>query len=157
MPASPLTQPCFSLAQATRSLVLVEPITREIVESYDALMRLQDEVEVLEREVASTDTERGTVITATLEDLSARLRLLVDRCAYLLHELQNIGCVLKDMKIGIVDFPAMHEERVICFCWQLGETTLSHWHEAREDFEGRHKISSSFSEDSRMMSGHGHV
>ena len=154
MSVSTLIRQYFSLEQATRSMVLVEPITREIVDAYAALMNLQQEVEVLEQAMES-DPDQAPAIESAIEELSSRLRLLTDRCAYLLHELQSIGCVLKDMKIGIVDFPAMREGRIICFCWQLGETSLSHWHEANEDFEGRHKISSSFLEDSRIMSGNG--
>lgn len=57
------------------------------------------------------------------------------------RELLEIGCVLKDWRTGLVDFPALRDGQRIWLCWRLGEQTISHWHGLHEGFAGRRPIS----------------
>lgn len=52
-------------------------------------------------------------------------------------EINDMGCQLKHIELGLVDFPARIGDRTVLLCWRLGEPTVSHYHGRREGFAGR--------------------
>jgi hypothetical protein len=49
--------------------------------------------------------------------------------------------VIKDLEIGLVDWPAWHENRQIWLCWRYGETEVGYWHDMNTGFSGRRPVS----------------
>src|SRR5438270_5801553 len=37
------------------------------------------------------------------------------------EQIQSIGCQLKDVETGLVDFPTLYRDREVYLCWKLGE------------------------------------
>ena len=58
----------------------------------------------------------------------------------LLGELGEMGVVLRDIDRGLIDFPALVDEREIYLCWQLGEDRVSFWHDLEAGFQGRQPL-----------------
>ena len=54
-----------------------------------------------------------------------------------LTEIQNLGCIIKDMEMGLVDFYGIIDDTEILFCWQLGEPCIGYWHKTSEGFQNR--------------------
>jgi len=52
-------------------------------------------------------------------------------------EIDSIGVQVKDLDIGLLDFPAVYEDQVILLCWKMGETSIGHWHDTQAGFAGR--------------------
>ena len=57
-----------------------------------------------------------------------------------LAEIDAIGVQVKDLDIGLLDFPCRVGEQIILLCWKLGETHIAHWHGTEEGFAGRKPI-----------------
>ena len=57
-----------------------------------------------------------------------------------LAEIDSIGVQVKDLSIGLLDFPCMVEGQVILLCWKFGEKSITHWHGVNEGFAGRKPI-----------------
>ena len=57
-----------------------------------------------------------------------------------LAEIDSIGVQVKDLDIGLLDFPCEVDGRVILLCWKLGEKSITHWHGTDEGFAGRKPI-----------------
>jgi len=57
-----------------------------------------------------------------------------------LAEIDSIGVQVKDLNIGLLDFPCEVEGQVILLCWKLGEKAITHWHGMQEGFAGRKPI-----------------
>jgi hypothetical protein len=64
----------------------------------------------------------------------------VQRVKDALAEIDSTGVQVKDIDIGLLDFPCVVEDRVILLCWKLGEKSISHWHSTEEGFSGRKPI-----------------
>ena len=60
-----------------------------------------------------------------------------------LAEIDATGVQVKDLDMGLLDFPCVVEDRVILLCWKMGEKTISHWHGTEEGFAGRKPIDTS--------------
>ena len=57
-----------------------------------------------------------------------------------LAEIDSIGVQVKDLDIGLLDFPCEVEGQTILLCWRLGEKSITHWHGTEEGFAGRKPI-----------------
>jgi hypothetical protein len=57
-----------------------------------------------------------------------------------LAEIDSIGVQVKDLDIGLLDFPCEVEGQTILLCWKLGEKAITHWHGVQEGFAGRKPI-----------------
>jgi hypothetical protein len=56
------------------------------------------------------------------------------------HEIDAIGVQIKDLDLGLLDFPCLVDGETILLCWKLGEKKITHWHGADEGFAGRKLI-----------------
>ena len=118
--------------------------------------RLLDEVIEVRRRHTDADNElsrftnriqmMGGSIVHPADILQLRTRR--DTAARELNErvdaLQAYGCTLKDMDLGLVDFPTLYHGEEVCLCWRKGETAIEFWHGPREGYRGRKPIDEEF-------------
>ncbi len=57
-----------------------------------------------------------------------------------LQELQGLGCELKGLEQGLVDFPSLRDGRTVYLCWQYNEPEIAFWHEIDAGFAGRQPL-----------------
>lgn len=57
-----------------------------------------------------------------------------------LAEIDSIGVQVKDLDIGLLDFPCEVEGQIILLCWKSGEKSITHWHGVQEGFAGRKPV-----------------
>jgi hypothetical protein len=55
----------------------------------------------------------------------------------IINRIQETGVVVKDLDVGLVDFPSLLEGEEIYLCWKLGEDHIAFWHGIDEGFAGR--------------------
>jgi len=65
-------------------------------------------------------------------------------------EIDSIGVQVKDLSIGLLDFPCEVEGQTILLCWKLGEKTITHWHGVQEGFAGRKPIDERIARSKRV-------
>ncbi len=58
----------------------------------------------------------------------------------ILGALEEAGIVIKDIDRGLIDFPAIIEDREVFLCWELGEDGVTHWHELEAGYGGRQPL-----------------
>jgi hypothetical protein len=59
-----------------------------------------------------------------------------------LAEITALGVQVKDLDIGLLDFPCIVDGKMVLLCWKLGEESIGHWHGVDEGFAGRKRIDS---------------
>ncbi len=126
-PVVPSKKRRFSLAEANRSLPLVQRVVTDIVRSHEQAVALQAKLE---------DGAKGDERSATQE----KLEKLMDKLQGFVDELAEIGVELKDYSIGLVDFIGRHEGRDVYLCWKLGEDKIGYWHDLHTGFAGRKPV-----------------
>lgn len=60
-----------------------------------------------------------------------------------LREIERIGAQIKDVRSGLVDFPARLDGREVLLCWRVGESRVGHWHDLESGFSGRQPLPAS--------------
>jgi hypothetical protein len=58
----------------------------------------------------------------------------------LLETIEQSGIVLRDIDRGLVDFPAIFEDREVYLCWELGEDDVAFWHDLDGGYGGREPL-----------------
>jgi hypothetical protein len=69
-----------------------------------------------------------------------RLRLLAAELTGAIERVNALGCLVKDVEQGLVDFYSMLDGEAVFLCWQFGEPGVTHWHPVDEGFAGRQPI-----------------
>ena len=67
-------------------------------------------------------------------------RGLVETLREQVDGIQGTGCLIKDIEVGLVDWPAMHAGREVLLCWRYGEPEVGFWHELHAGFRGRRPV-----------------
>jgi hypothetical protein len=57
-----------------------------------------------------------------------------------LNRILETGCVIKDLDVGLLDFPAVIDNQDVYLCWKLGEDRIRYYHRQDEGFAGRKPI-----------------
>jgi len=62
-------------------------------------------------------------------------------------EIQQNGCLVKDLDTGLVDFPSLRGGEKVYLCWKLGEERIGYWHGIEEGFAGRKPLDDAHPEE----------
>ena len=65
------------------------------------------------------------------------------------EKIEQMGVLIKDLDIGLIDFLTRYQGREVCLCWKLGEERIGFWHGMDEGFAGRKPIDDEFLENHR--------
>jgi hypothetical protein len=86
---------------------------------------------------------RGNGRDLPSDELESKQREADDLEAGLRREVQTIldqGVEVKDLEMGLLDFPSLLEGRVVYLCWKLGEAGIGYWHELDDGYPGRQPL-----------------
>jgi hypothetical protein len=100
-------------------------------------LRLHEEMRELARQMG---IELGALSPEELLRRRPAARLLVEELDAIVHEIEESGAHLKDIQLGLVDFPAERDGELIYLCWQFGEPEVAFWHGVEDGFAGRQPL-----------------
>jgi len=120
----------FTLTEANCLIPQLQEHLIAVKQAKAVLLRTKDEVK---RASAKAQLGGGSFagphyITA-LEQVSENLQAI-----------QELGVLVKDLDIGLCDFPHMLNGRVVYLCWKLGETEVQWWHEINSGYTDRQPL-----------------
>jgi hypothetical protein len=132
----------FTLAEAQR---LIPELDRLLRQALDAKSEYQDAEQVIhefsERVMmmggVMVDRDRALTARARRDDAASRLREGIEAVL-------GTGCLVKDLDIGLVDFPTLFRGTEVYLCWRLGESGITFWHGVDEGYRGRKPIDQDF-------------
>ncbi len=61
-----------------------------------------------------------------------------------LGRIEDLGVVVKDLDVGLLDFPTLYRGQEVYLCWRMDEDDIDFWHGTQEGFAGRKLIDSEF-------------
>ena len=120
----------FTLAEAQGLIPRLRSLIEEISEAWNRIRELNPEIQKA-RDAAAFDgfSKFG------VEYVEAVSHLML-----LIHQVKDMGVILKDADKGLCDFPYMRQGRVVYLCWQLGEERIEYWHDIEAGFAGREPL-----------------
>lgn len=128
----------FSLTEAERLRVQLEPVLIEAMETNRKLSGYDEQLGLLAERI-----QRSGGLQVPYERI-AKQRIernrLHEAVEAALERIQSTGCVVKDLDVGLLDFPARIDNQDVYLCWKLGEDRIRFYHRQDEGFAGRKPI-----------------
>jgi hypothetical protein len=125
----PLIEHC--LRQARDSKQQVEGLDRKLSQASARIMVLGGSLPAYGK-LAATREQRTKLVSQLQEAI---------------NQIQETGCLVKDLDEGLVDFPALREGEEVYLCWKLGEERIAYWHGVEEGFAGRKPLEGETSDE----------
>lgn len=128
----------FTLDEAQMLLPVLESLLRTAIDAKKLIDDADAEQQALQHRIFLNG---GTFLDiVSLAQRKAERAKAEQRAKDALAEIDSIGVQVKDLDIGLLDFPCEVEGQVILLCWKLGEKSITHWHGTSEGFAGRKPI-----------------
>lgn len=121
----------FTIGEATALIPKLENVLSKAKDSRATLIHTKDEIK---KACSKAEYGGGSIMgpryVTALEDMHESL-----------GSIQEMGVIVKDLELGLCDFPHMLEGRIVYLCWKQGEEKIEWWHEITTGFSGRQAIS----------------
>jgi hypothetical protein len=128
----------FTLDEAQSLLPVLESLLRTAIGAKKIVEEAEHEQQALQQRVFLTGGMFLDVVP--LAQKKAERAKAEQRAKDAVAEIDSIGVQVKDLDIGLLDFPCEVEGQTILLCWKLGEKSITHWHGTQEGFAGRKPI-----------------
>jgi hypothetical protein len=119
----------FTVEEANAELARIEPM---LVKLRDAKSELLDD-EAREALTEAAPTNGGGEPGKQVGEAFLQVRRI-------LGEMTEAGIVVRDVDRGLIDFPAVIDDREVYLCWELGEDEIAYWHDLESGFGGRRPL-----------------
>ncbi|HET7209151.1 MAG TPA: DUF2203 domain-containing protein [Terriglobales bacterium] len=128
----------FTLDQAQSLLPVLESLLRSAING----KKLIEEVDAEMQDTAHKVFLKGGVLLniVHLARRKAEREKAIQGVKDAVAEIDATGVQVKDIDIGLLDFPCRVEGEIVLLCWKLGEKAITHWHSTDEGFAGRKPI-----------------
>ncbi|MBI3894800.1 MAG: DUF2203 domain-containing protein [Acidobacteria bacterium] len=128
----------FNLEEAEKLLPHLERWLRKAIESKQKVCEIEGQYTDLVRSIflmggRLVDVAHFSLRRREKEEEEARLKEAI-------RAIEDCGCLVKDLDLGLIDFPCRLGDREVYMCWKLGEPCIQFWHDIDEGFAGRKPI-----------------
>jgi hypothetical protein len=128
----------FTLDEAQMLLPILESLLRHAIVGKKLIEEVDTELQEMAHRVFLNG---GTLLNVVhLARRKAEREKAIRRIKDALAEIDATGVQVKDLDIGLLDFPCKVEGEILLLCWKLGESTITHWHGTNEGFASRKPI-----------------
>jgi hypothetical protein len=137
----------FTLDEAQDLLPVLESLLRNAIDAKRLIESVESELQALAHKIfINGGMSLNTVYFAGRK---AQREKAVQRLKDALAEIDAMGVQVKDLDIGLLDFPCEVEGNIVLLCWKLGEKAITHWHGVSEGFAGRKPVDDRISKAKR--------
>jgi hypothetical protein len=128
-------QRLFTLTEAERARQELEPFLVEAMDCRKKLSGLENDLSA----VAARIMMMGGVIVPYEKLAAVRMQhtQLAESMKSALDRILETGCLIKDLDVGLLDFPAVIDNQDVYLCWKLGEDRIRFYHRQDEGFASR--------------------
>ena len=133
-----MSERTFTLDEAQSLLPVLESLLRTAISGKKLMEDVEGEMQSLSHRIfLNGGTHVDVVAIARRKAERAKAE---QRAKDALAEIDSIGVQVKDLDIGLLDFPCEVDGRIVLLCWKTGEPAITHWHGTEEGFAGRKVI-----------------
>jgi hypothetical protein len=128
-------QRLFTLTEAERARRELEPFLVEAMDCRKKLAGLDTDLSAVSARIMMM----GGVIVPyeKLATLRVEHQNLAEALKAALNRILETGCLIKDLEVGLLDFPSLIDNEQVYLCWRLGEDRIRFYHGPNEGFAGR--------------------
>ena len=120
----------FMLEEANALVAQLDELLGEMTGLRDKIVAMSDSLQpVLQRAGGNGGSKTSGEYLVLLQRFNAGLGFI-----------QELGCELKDLDQGLIDFPSYRDGKLVYLCWKRGEPKITFWHDIEAGFAGRQPL-----------------
>src|SRR5437764_115078 len=117
----------FTLDEAEELLPVLESLLRQAIHSKKLIEEVDAEIQ---QTVHRVFMNGGMLVNVVLlAQRKAAREKAIQRIKDAVAEIDATGVQVKDLDIGLLDFPCNVEGNIVLLCWKLGESKIAFWHD----------------------------
>lgn len=125
----------FTITEAERTRRELEPWLVEAMDCRKKLAGLDNDLTAVSARIMMMG---GMLVPyEKLSALRAQHQQLAETFKSALDRILETGCLIKDLEIGLLDFPSLINNEEVFLCWKLGEDRIRFYHRQDEGFASR--------------------
>ena len=128
----------FTLEEAQTLLPILESLLHTAIDGKKLIEAVDTELQELAHRVFLSGGMLVNVVQMARR--KAEREKTIQKVKDALGEIDASGVQVKDLNMGLLDFPCQVEGHTVLLCWKLGEKGITHWHGTSEGFAGRKPI-----------------
>jgi len=133
-----MSERTFTLDEAQMLLPILESLLKQAIHGKKLIEDVDAELQETAHRVFLNG---GTLLNVVyLARRKAEREKAIRRIKDALAEIDATGVQVKDLDIGLLDFPCKVDGEILLLCWKLGEPAIAYWHGTSEGFAGRKPI-----------------
>lgn len=133
-----MSERTFTLDEAQSLLPVLESLLRTAIDGKSLIEAVDKETQDLAHHIFLSGGM--TINVVHFARRKAEREKTIHKVKDALAEIDAIGVQVKDLDIGLLDFPCEVNGEIVLLCWKLGEQGITHWHGVTEGFAGRKPI-----------------
>ncbi|HXV28465.1 MAG TPA: DUF2203 domain-containing protein [bacterium] len=131
----------FTLEEANALIPELERRLSGLLEKKENYTRCHDEL-LMHELISHADNQGGLFpISIGLEEEVRLLETAIVKLEEDIRSIQALGCVIRNVEQGWIDFLGEWKNEQIYFCWKKGETSIQHYHSLKGDMTERRPLS----------------
>ncbi len=130
----------FTVDEANHALATVIPLVEQLQGLQQAIVNTNQQLDEGTRKLSQGNGYPLKEIRKQLEELTTHQLHLLEAFQSALQQLEGIGCMIKDLQQGLIDFYTMRNDELVFLCWRQGEKQIRFWHGLEDGFPGRQPI-----------------
>lgn len=130
----------LTVAEANALLPKVIPLIEQLQGIQRSIQQTTQRLNEVAAKVTAGNGYPIQSLKAKIRELTEHQLQLVEAFQSALAQLEDVGAMLKDLAIGLVDFYSLRDEAPIFLCWKLGEDRIRFWHTLEAGFASRQPL-----------------
>ncbi len=133
-------QRIFTVEEANQ---LIPLLSLEFQRIHRMKQHVSDHIQILQNHGVDLDPsrppDRQDIPDACWKE-AVRLIQIVKEIGHAVERINEAGCLVKDLDLGLIDFYSIIDGEPVFLCWQYGEAEVTHYHGLEEGFRSRRRI-----------------
>ena len=138
--ATPQSPKTLTVAQAAALLPDVRRLVTQLQGLQRSIIKTNQQLDELIGKLSTGNGYPIQAIRQKIQELTKHQLQLIEAFQSSLKQLEDLGAVLKDVEMGLVDFYSVRNGDMICLCWKLEEDRIRFWHAVDEGYAGRRPL-----------------
>ena len=130
----------FTAAEANALLPQVIPLIEQLHGLQRSIQQTAQQLNEAAEKVTAGNGYPIQSLKAEIRELTEHQLQLVEAFQSALAQLEDLGAMLKDLTIGLIDFHGLHDGQPVLLCWKIGEDRIRFWHTLETGYAGRQPL-----------------
>ena len=130
----------FTVEEANGLLPRVRPLVEQLQALQGSIVRTNKQLDEKVHKLSAGNGYPLQELRRQIEKLTRHQLQLIEAFHSALQQLEELGCVLKDLSLGLLDFHTVRDGEPAFLCWKLDEEAVRFWHPLDAGYTARQPL-----------------